>query len=330
MGRPTWVALACGLGGAVAAFAAAPPAAPPPVPAPVETLLQGVAHDALFAISFDGASGVAAGAPGRVLDSADGGKTWSQDKGYPSPLAVLGAVTLDGRTIAVGQMGTVVTREKGAWVLAKSGTTERLMNVGLNHKGLAVAVGAFGTVVRSGDAGKTWQVVSPDWKPYLTEDQLVQGIQPHLSAVSVSDTGVITVAGEFGLILRSRDDGATWKAVSSSKERGTEAIFAMDLRDDGIGYAVGQDGLILRSRDGGATWSRLAGASKANLLGVRSVGDKVVISAMHDLLTSSDGGKSWRRVRSPDVQTGWYSGIGIAGDAFLAVGYTGRIIRISI
>lgn len=317
-----------GLGLLAAMLAAAAWAGEPP--APPQTVLQGVAHDALFALAFDGASGIAAGAPGRVLLSADAGRSWKADAAFPSQLAVLGAALRGGRAIAVGQMGTIHRREgQGAWTAVDSGTKERLMSVSLNGAGLAVAVGSFGTLLKSTDAGQTWQALILDWTPYLGEDQVAQGIQPHLFAVQVSEQGNIAIAGEYSLILRSRDGGATWTAVHRG-DGGSPGIFALDLRADGIGYAVGQDGLVLRSTDGGLRWAQLATMTRANLLGVSSAGGRVVISAMHDMLASSDGGASWRRVQSPDVQSGWYSGVGAAGDGFVAVGHTGRIIKIDL
>lgn len=323
-----------GLGLVAAALAAATGAADAPAPAQgpaaTQTLLQGVAHDALFAVAFDGAAGIAAGAPGRVLLSADAGRTWQADAAFPSQLAVLGAALRGGRAIAVGQMGTIHRRDgQGAWTAVDSGTKERLMSVSLNGAGLAVAAGSFGTLLKSTDAGRSWQALKLDWTPYLGEDQVAQGIQPHLFAVQVSEQGNIAIAGEYSLILRSGDGGATWTAVHRG-DGGAAGIFALELRADGIGYAVGQDGLVLRSSDGGLRWAPLATMSKANLLGVSSAGSRVVISAMHDMLASGDDGASWHRLQSPDVQSGWYSGVGVTGDTFVAVGHTGRVIKINL
>ena len=313
--------------GIAALFVAVATAAVAAASAPTEALVQGVAHDAMFAINFDGANGIAGGAPGRIFNTADGGKTWSADKGFPTPLAVFGADIKGTHAIAVGQMGIVFTRDgKEAWKPADSGTKERLMNVSLNSKGLAVAVGAFGTVIKSADGGATWQAVPPDWKPYLSPDQIDQGIQPHMSAVQVGEDGAITIAGEFSLILRSTDGGATWKALN----KGEATVFALDLRPDGIGYAVGQDGLVLRTHDGGATWTKLTTPTKANLLGVRSQGASLVVSAMHDMLVSGDDGQNWRQLQAPDVQAAWYSGVGVANSTFIAVGFSGRIIKVNI
>lgn len=297
-----------------------------PAGAPTEALVQGVAHDALFSINFDGASGIAVGAPGRVLLSGDAGKSWIPDKTFPTPLAVLGGDVKSARSVVVGQMGTIFTREgTGAWKKAESGTTERLMNVSLNSQGLAVAVGSFGTVLKSTDGGATWQAVTMDWKPYLNPDQVEQGIQPHMSAVQVGENGAITIAGEFSLILRSTDGGATWKQFYKN----SPTIFALELRADGVGYAVGQDGFVLRTADGGSTWTQMEGAGKAILLGVRSSGPKLVISGMHDMVVSTDDGKSFRHVQSADVQGAWYEGVAVANDIFYAVGHNGRIVRVN-
>ncbi|HZP12636.1 MAG TPA: YCF48-related protein [Nevskiaceae bacterium] len=292
-----------------------------------EALVSGVPHDALFAVNFDGANGIVAGAPGKIFDTHDGGKTWKADTSFPTPLAVLGADLKGDRAIAVGQMGLVFVRDGGnGWKKIDAGTTERLMNVSLNSKGVAVAVGSFGTVIKSEDGGQTWAAIPPDWKPYLTTDQVEQGIQPHMSAAHVGEDGVITIAGEFSLILRSSDGGKTWTAVN----KGEPTVFALDLRGDGVGYAVGQDGLILRTADGGATWTKLAAASKANLLGVRSTGNTLVVTAMHDMIASTDSGQSWRHVQTPDVLAAWYSGVAVADGTLIAVGHTGRIIKINL
>jgi photosystem II stability/assembly factor-like uncharacterized protein len=294
---------------------------------PVEALTQGTAHDALFAVAFDGNNGIATGAPGRVLNSSDGGKTWINDKSFPVPLALLGADLKGGKAVVVGQMGLAYTRdEKGAWKKSDTGTTERLMNVSLNTHGLAVAVGSFGTVLKSTDAGASWASVAPDWNTYADEEQKAQGIQPHMSAVNVAEDGTITIAGEFSLILRSNDGGASWKQLN----KGAASIFALELRGDNVGYAVGQDGTILRSSDGGASWTAAiaSGAGKPILLGVHSSGSTVVVAGMHDMLISKDDGKTWDHVVNEDVSTAWYSGVAASSGGIVAVGHGGRIIHV--
>ncbi|MGV2479964.1 UNVERIFIED_CONTAM: photosystem II stability/assembly factor-like protein, partial [Salmonella enterica subsp. enterica serovar Weltevreden] len=134
--------------------AAVPSGAPPTKPAgDIEPLARGPVDDALFAASFDGAQGIAAGAAGELRTSSDGGKTWRTEKLDTQGLSLLGVAALGGRQIAVGQQGMVFTRADGAWTPGKSGTQQRLFSVAMHRSGLALTVGAFGTLLRSTDAG---------------------------------------------------------------------------------------------------------------------------------------------------------------------------------
>ena len=108
-------------------------------------------------------------------------------------------------------------------------------------------------------------------------------------------------------------------------------MFAMDFRSDGVAYAVGQDGAILRSTDHGGTWSKVETGAKAILLGVRSDPNGwVYVTGMHDMLVSSDDGKSWAHVASEDVTSAWYQGLGhgSADSPMVMVGHSGRIVRV--
>ena len=291
--------------------------------AALSPLVTGTAHEALFGVAAEGNRAVAVGAAGAIMESADGGKTWKPDADVPTPLSLLGVALAKGHAIAVGQQGTVLLQDSpGQWSKADSGTDSRLFAVALNGN-VAVTVGAFGTVLRSADAGKTWTAIAPDWSKYTAN-----GEQPHLYDVALDDKGAITIAGEFGFILRSTDAGKTWKAL----HKGEASIFALQLRPDGVGYAVGQDGVVLRSGDHGATWTLLKSASAALLLGVYSApGGHVVVTGMHDMMVSGDDGKSWRHVDGERVYTGWYEGVTGSGTGSppLAVGYFGEIVQLT-
>lgn len=290
---------------------------------PLPAVLSGTAHQALFAISMQHNQGLAVGAAGELQVTRDAGKHWQAVTPAPTDLALLGVDIAAGNALAVGQMGLILRRtDQGAWTKVESGTTERLMTVQMNDAGVAVAVGAFGTVLMSGDAGQNWHSIAPtSWAEYGVE----MGIEPHLYDTVLDAKGVITIAGEFGLIMRSSDAGASWQQLYLGKA----SIFGLQLRDDGIGYAVGQKGLVLRSADHGATWTKLDAGTQALLLGVYATANsKVLITGMHTMLLSRDGGDSWGEVVAPDVQEGWYADMaqGKRGAPVLAVGYTGRVV----
>jgi len=317
-----WRPLRSALLGAALALAGAPSEAA----AVITPVVTGTAHQALFAVALDREQGLAVGAGGEIVTTRDGGRTWQPAEGSPTDKALLGVAVGGERAIAVGQSGLILLRDAtGAWKTAASGTEERLFAVDFNGSGVAVAVGAFGKILRSSDGGANWSSVAPAWADGgYTE----QGLEPHLYAVDVAADGTVTCAGEFGLVLRSTDGGATWQVL----RKGEASLFALDLRDDGVGYAVGQGGTILRTTDGGATWASVPSGSQANLLGVHSAPDgRVVVTAMRDMLASDDG-LAWHRVEGADFGSAWYTGVVMTGSgasaAALVVGHSGRIVRI--
>jgi photosystem II stability/assembly factor-like uncharacterized protein len=292
--------------------------------APIGILVSGTAHEALFAIAFNGRDGMAVGSAGAVLASSDAGLSWKQEARVPTSLALLGVDLNATSAVAVGQSGLILTKRlaNGVWNRARSGTSNRLFSVGLNARGEALAVGAFGTVLKSTDAGETWQSAAPSWKAYADD-----GVEPHMYVAQVANDGTLTICGEFGLILHSTNGGVSWDLA----HKGDASIFALHIRADGTGYAVGQSGTILQSVDRGATWKALVPATKANLLGVHSTASgHVVVTGMRDMLESEDEGRSWRHISTPETTTSWYGGIGQAGSStpILIVGHAGQIARV--
>lgn len=289
----------------------------------LKPIVTGTVHQALFSIAVDGNNGVAVGAGGQVMETADGGNTWRQSAAKVGELSYLGVAINQGRAIAVGQQGQVIVREQGkTWTKATSGTDNRLLSVSVNATGVALTVGAFGTVLKSTDGGLNWEKISPEWINIMP-----QGEEPHLYVAHVDEKGVLTIAGEFGLILRSADGGATWKTLN----KGEASVFAMHVRADGVGYAVGQAGAMLRTTDSGATWKALPTSSPAILLGVTSSADgKVYITGMHDMLISADDGSTWSHATNPEVTTAWYQGITGTDTQVLVVGNRGQIVKVKI
>ncbi|HSW12116.1 MAG TPA: YCF48-related protein [Solimonas sp.] len=314
------------------ALAAMPAQASEPTP-----VLKGITHQALFDLSFDGGNGVAVGAGGQIVVSRDSGKSWTPEKS-PSPLSLLGVARRGSRVVAVGQMGLVLLRDSaGQWKQVKTATTERLMAIDMNSRGQAVAVGSFGTVLRSGDGGASWTAAKPDWASMFAADSATLGdnFQPHLYAVDVAENGSVVIAGELSTILRSADGAATWDVISrgiSSQERVDPSLFGMDIREDGVGFAVGQSGVLLKTTDAGLSWSALTSGTRAILLGIDSGTDgQVLVTGMREMLRSRDDGASWQHVKGSNISTAWYSAaVRPAGSStVLAAGQQGTILAIS-
>jgi photosystem II stability/assembly factor-like uncharacterized protein len=141
------------------------------------------------------------------------------------------------------------------------------------------AVGAFGSVFRSDDAGQTWEHQST-------------GVTEPLFGVSFASPDQGVAVGKSGMILRTTDGGRRWERAKSPTDK---HLFGITMLDGSSGWAVGDWGVILNTTDGGATWTD------------RSLDQDVVLSAIcfaderhgwivgefGTVLATVDGGQSW-------------------------------------
>ncbi len=319
--RSFLVGIACGLGSIATAAAAV---AATEGDDSLSVLHQGIPHDALYDVCFNGNRGIAVGVAGTVLNSADAGLTWQPQPGF-TDLALLGVSCEGERNIVVGQAGTIFVQEADGWKQVESGTENRLLSVKMNANGLAFAVGGFGAVLRSTDGGLTWAPVDFDWQAILNDF-----LEPHIFDVAISDQGVVTLVGEFELILRSEDSGDTWTPVNKA-DASLNSVYFSDVDN---GYAVGQKGRILKTADGGLTWSVVDAGSPEILLDVwSSPTGEVVITGIREMLRSDDFGQTWRSVEGGDISVKWYQAINVATAGaehnVVMVGHSGRIVKIN-
>jgi photosystem II stability/assembly factor-like uncharacterized protein len=305
-------------------------------------LVQYTPHDRLYSVAFSGDFGEAVGEGGLVLQSADGGKTWVHEVTPPTRLAMFSVAISGARSIAVGQQGLILVRDgRKPWRKIEPVTDQRLLRVSLNPSGLAVAVGAFGTLLKSTDNGENWTQLKPDWTTlYKTEDTsdfVAVRDEPTLYVVKVFDDGSILIGGEYGQLNRSTDGGATWTPVfktQAAKGSNPPTLFGMHLREDGIGYASGQEGLVVMTNDSGKSWTQLDSNSQASLFDVESTSDGHVFAVgMRTGLVSADAGKTWQPLKALDLNLNWYSGLGrgasTAGGSVIAVGHSGRVLQLA-
>ena len=126
---------------------------------------------------------------------------------------------------------------------------------------------------------------------------------PNMLLLGAALTGDnIVSVGERGTILRSADNGLTWRPeVSPTLTTLTAVAFA----DDGIhGWAVGHDAIVLATKDGGQTWKiAYQGANLEDSFLDVCVVDRNIIVAVGAYglgLRSTDGGKSWENFKGQD------------------------------
>jgi photosystem II stability/assembly factor-like uncharacterized protein len=202
-------------------------------------------QDALFSIDINKAGlGAVVGRSGLVLLTSDGGATWTKTNAFPKV-------------------------EEGE-------ERPHLFAVDVLESGIIVAVGNFATIVRSADRGKTWQRITfdptrpkpPEGAPEAAErEDENEGFEDEarLTGIAFGDENSGFVVGEFGMVLKSEDAGATW-----SRQRGAtgKLLFAVHAASGSHAAAAGSDGSVLETRDGGATWQLLSTPTTNHLFGV--------------------------------------------------------------
>lgn len=126
-----------------------------------EREIQGAINDIyLFDIAPNGSGWALAGGVGGVaLGSSDGGAAWTE-LGVPTTAGLFGAAVRGERGVVVGDRGVLlVTRDRGAsWQQPERPRSFNwLRGVVFGGDGLALAVGEGGLILRSTDAGDSWE-----------------------------------------------------------------------------------------------------------------------------------------------------------------------------
>lgn len=191
-----------------------------------------------------------------------------------------------------------------------------------------IAVGERGTIIVSGDHGKSWRQTHGDDELAVT-----------LTGISWLGGDELLAVGHDALLMRSGDAGETWEVLMKDQEQGEpllgtwsadgQQIFAYgsfgkflsssdqgrswqareldihgehlnDLDGDGqrLQIMVGEMGLVLRSEDYGVSWQRIEPFYRGSLFGVAYMGNKVWVSygMRGHVFVSRDDGLNWEQV----------------------------------
>jgi photosystem II stability/assembly factor-like uncharacterized protein len=206
--------------------------------------------------------------------------------------------------LAVGSMAS-----QGTWTPLTSGVTVTFRGVSAASEDVVWASGSRGTVLRSLDAGATWQNVSP------------QGLNTldfrDVDAFNRQTAYILSIGnGEASRILKTTDGGASWTTqfTNTSADAFFDAMSFWD-EDHGIAFSDSAKGLfhIITTADGGRTWSRVdvkpaaldnEGAFAASGTNIAVWGDRHVwigtgAAAKARVLRSSDRGKTWEIADTP-------------------------------
>jgi len=223
----------------------------------------GVLVDELAFIDADHASavGVASGRGAWIASTVDGGKTWEPAQGLPAfgpgGFAGFADVQFFDRAFGIavgggnfdegGRIMIAVTHDGGAsWkvqLLSTNDPSSILVRVRFQSRSVVWAVGGE-SIYSSRDGGVSWQLEHRE--PAATA----------LSGLAVVQGSGIFVTGGWGLVLRSRDSGATWERVKMPPGIEHRYLCSLDFADARQGWIGGDEGTIIGTTDGGQTWHK--------------------------------------------------------------------------
>lgn len=228
----------------------------------------------------------AASAPAARADKANAGSALIR------PLAtrslVLAVIRAGARLVAVGERGHVLLSddEGKQWRQAKAVPTRNTLTclhaVDATH---LWAAGHAGTLLRSGDAGESWQAVA---SPAKERDVLL--------SIHVEPDGRGLAVGGFGLALSTNDGGEHWQAVELiAGEQGERHLNRIFVSEPGSWLIAAEGGHMLRSEDRGASWKAIKTPYAGSLWsGLALPGGALLACGMRgNIVRSSDDGRSW-------------------------------------
>ncbi|MGB0889033.1 MAG: WD40/YVTN/BNR-like repeat-containing protein [Solirubrobacterales bacterium] len=221
----------------------------------------------------------------RILNSVDGGVTWTPVTASTAKLAGVGLVN-PSRGIAVGATGTIVsTDDTGAtWTQINGGVAGEFSRISALSPNNAVITGRNGALAHSTDGGRSWRPVNVS-----TSAEVVDAAFVGVSRGYVLD-GV-------GAVLRTDNAGSSWRFLDTGT---TSRARNLHVVNDSTLLLVGPKG-ILRSTNAGETFSALGNRafrrlamSKLDVAGstLFAYGSKV-------LVVSKNKGRRWSRVKIP-------------------------------
>ena len=306
---PAYLVVVLVFGAAVYSFShrPLPPFAPTEIH-PDKLLVNGLARA--------GTRYVAAGELGHILiaDSADG--PWREAAVTPARGSTFTRVAFinDKVGLAVGHDGWIVRSADGGenWqeVAFDAQRPDALIGVAGPYDGKLYAYGAFGLFLASIDEGLTWQpeplnivdpnkkakpkpVVDPNADPFANfSEQSDSQADRHLNGMLQLADGTLMLVGERGLVLVSRDKGASWQPIDSGY---TGSYYGGLALAEGKVLLYGMRGNAYLTADGGRTWQKAEVPVQVSLFSgaVLPGGGIVLVGDNNALLLSNDQGASF-------------------------------------
>ncbi len=231
------------------------------------------------------------------------------------PFIFLGAMLLS--------LSTAVEAQTSGWQWVNPLPQGNLLNaVWAVNNDTVIAVGALGTILRTTDAGSTWEVqpnaagstdelfgvqfmssttgwaVGEFGRVLKTTDGgeswFSQNVPTFFDLYSVDFVSLTTgwVAGSQGIVFVTTDGGNTWVQQTTNT---TQTFFSVYFRTNTVGWVIGTGGTILYTSNAGATWISQTSGTTQTLYSIQFVSPSIgyASGSFGVLLKTNNGGFSW-------------------------------------
>lgn len=288
-----------------------------------------------------------------ALSQALGTSAWATPVAEPLERPAIGVVRLDqvafqavtpagDRLVAVGERGVIALSddEGRSWRQANVPVSVGLTAVAFPTPTLGWAVGHYGVVLHSRDAGETWNLqldgvqaaqVVADSLPASGGSRRVARLvedgpdKPFLDLFFPSSREGFVI-GAYGLMFHTIDGGKNWRSLTLDLPN-PEGLHLYVVRAGGNAlYVAGEQGFAMRSDDGGKNFRRLATPYSGSWFTAQVDNDGGVVLAglRGNAFRSTDRGASWRAMAlpAPVSVTAMIKG---AGGALLLANQAGQV-----
>lgn len=153
------------------------------------------------------------------------------------------------------------------------------------NENMGYAVGNYGTVLITNDAGKNWSC-------------LIMNTVQNLNDIYFVDENLGFAVGNSGTILRTNDRGANWSTLQSGVNDNLYSVFFTDSLN---GYSCGHNGVIIKTKNGGNQWDQCISNVSTKLFSVNFpsaeigfiVGGEGTGGGNGFVLKTIDSGENW-------------------------------------
>jgi photosystem II stability/assembly factor-like uncharacterized protein len=238
---------------------------------------------------------VAVGERGHVLRSDDG-RTWVQLT-VPTRSALTAIATADGQLWVGGHDGVILhsvdggqtwqAQRRDPFRLAEGENAADhdprqgapILDIWFRDASHGIAVGAHSLMLVTADGGGTWtekEALGKRAEPaaaaapsqgdlFSAADlELEDEADPHFNAITAAGEPSLVIVGERGTLLRSDDDGGTWKRLAFPYKGSMFGVLATGERHL---LAYGLRGNVYESADNGDSWSKVDSKASVSLMG---------------------------------------------------------------